>query len=814
MKIIETIAKELSVHSRQVEAAVALMDEGATVPFIARYRKEKTGNLDDVQLRSLEKRLHQLRDFQARQTSILQSIEKQGLLTDALKSQILATESKTRLEDLYLPYKPKRRSKATLAKEAGLEPLAVKILQNHDLSPTDEAQAFINTELGITDAEAALAGAQDILIDIFCVDAVLLSQLRRELKQTAIVTSNVVKNKKEEAGKFEDYFSYSELLRHIPSHRALALFRGQHEGYLRVKLVENGHAETSMFIEHMSAYFKVFDKHAKGYAFLQETLGLAWQKLLKRFQADFFQALREKAENESVHVFGENLRDLMLAPPAGQRATLGLDPGIRTGVKVAVVDQHGKLLETAVIYPHQPQNRWQESIAALAVLADKYKFELVAIGNGTGARETEKLVNELIEKFPNFKLTPVIVSEAGASVYSASEQASKEFPNIDVSLRGAVSIARRLQDPLAELVKIEPKAIGVGQYQHDVNQSFLDKELGAVVEDCVNYVGVDVNTASAELLSYVSGLNKKIAAEIVKERDEKGAFASREALKKIKGVGPKSFEQAAGFLRILDGKNPLDASAVHPESYVLVENILSSISAKIKDVMGHAEVLSNIEVSKFANDLFGEETVKDVLSELEKPGRDPRPTFKTAKFKSGVNEVRDLRPGMKLEGVVSNVTNFGAFVDVGVHQDGLVHISALANQFVDDPRKVVKAGQIVQVKVLDVDNKRKRISLTMRLTDEPEIQTTSPNQSKTKQPKLQQTEPKHNKSIQTRGKPQDSKKGRRKQTASKSAVHKPRKESSTQQQIQKKLKQQAIKKGGKPQAENAFALAFAKALEK
>jgi len=809
MKIIETIAKELSVHPRQVEAAVALMDEGATVPFIARYRKEKTGNLDDVQLRSLEKRLLQLRDFQARQTSILRSIEKQGLLTDALKNQILATESLTRLEDLYLPYKPKRSSKASVAKEAGLEPLAVKILHDHALNPIEKAQAFINSDLGITDAEVALAGAQDILIEMFCEDAGLLPQLRRELKQTAVVTSTVVKKKIEEAEKFEDYFAYSELLKKIPSHRALALFRGQHEGYLRVKLIENGQAESSVFTEQMSTYFKVLDKQAKSYPFLQETLTLAWQKLLKRFQTDFFQTLREKAEGEAVQVFGENLRDLMLAAPAGQRATMGLDPGIRTGVKVAVVDQHGKLLETAVIYPHQPQNRWQESIAALAVLADKYKFELIAIGNGTGSRETEKLVNELIEKFPNFKLTSVIVSEAGASVYSASEQASKEFPNIDVSLRGAVSIARRLQDPLAELVKIEPKAIGVGQYQHDVTASTLDSALGAVVEDCVNHVGVDVNTASVELLSYVSGLNKKIAAEIVKERDEKGAFASREVLKKVKGIGPKSFEQAAGFLRVLDGKNPLDASAVHPESYVLVENILSSISAKIKDVMGHAEVLSNIDVSKFANDLFGEETVKDVLAELEKPGRDPRPTFRTAKFKSGVHEMRDLRPGMKLEGVVSNVTNFGAFVDIGVHQDGLVHISALANQFVDDPRKVVKTGQIVQVKVLEADLKRKRISLTMRLTDEPEIQG-----KESKQTKAKEAEQKHSKPDQHRGKSQDLNKGITKPKASKSSAHKPRKESSTQQQIQKKLKQQAIKKGGKPQAENAFALAFAKALEK
>ncbi|MCF6208735.1 MAG: helix-hairpin-helix domain-containing protein, partial [Ghiorsea sp.] len=576
--------------------------------------------------------------------------------------------------------------------------------------------------------------------------------------------------------KFTDYFSYTELYKNIPSHRALALFRGQQEGFLRLKLLENIEEDSSALVDMLSAHFQLHPKHA-AYDFLQSTADLAWQKIRKRFQTDFFQDLRQRAEEEAVKVFGENIRDLLLAAPAGHKAVLGLDPGIRTGVKVAVIDQQGKLLETAVIYPHQPKNRWQESLAALAVLVDKHKPELVAIGNGTGSRETEKLVAELIETYPQFKLTSVIVSEAGASIYSASELASKEFPNIDVSLRGAVSIARRLQDPLAELVKIEPKAIGVGQYQHDINQSSLDGALTGVVEDCVNAVGVDVNTASVELLAYVSGLIKKVAAEIIKERDVKGAFSNRDALKSIKGLGAKTFEQAAGFLRILNGDNPFDASAVHPEAYALVEAILSQLALDLKKAVGQENLSQDVNVAALVQGDFGEQTVRDVLAELEKPGRDPRPSFKTATFKPGVNDIRDLRVGMQLEGVVSNVTNFGAFVDVGVHQDGLVHISALADQFVDDPRKVVKTGQVVTVKVSEVDIKRRRISLSMRTDGKATGETVK------KDKKVRQTQ-----------------------------------EPSVTKQVQRKLKQKTQQKGakgrGKTQADNAFAAAFAKALQK
>ncbi|MDQ6980462.1 MAG: Tex family protein [Ghiorsea sp.] len=776
MQIIEIIAQELGVQPKQVKAAVSLLDEGATVPFISRYRKEMTGNLDDIQLRALEKRLGQLRDFTARQQSILKSIKKQNLLTPQLQDKILAAVSLTQLEDLYLPYKPKRRSKASVAKEAGLQPLAGLLLSTQEQNPEQHAQAFVNHELGIDSVQDALQGAQDILVEQFSEDALLLGKLRKYLQKNAVVCSRVVKKKQEEAVKFTDYFSYTELYKNIPSHRALALFRGQQEGFLRLKLLENIEEDSSALVDMLSVYFQLHPKHA-AYTFLQRTADLAWQKIRKRFQTDFFQDLRQRAEEEAVKVFGENIRDLLLAAPAGHKAVLGLDPGIRTGVKVAVIDQQGKLLETAVIYPHQPKNRWQESLAALAVLVDKHKPELVAIGNGTGSRETEKLVAELIETYPQFKLTSVIVSEAGASIYSASELASKEFPNIDVSLRGAVSIARRLQDPLAELVKIEPKAIGVGQYQHDINQSSLDGALTGVVEDCVNAVGVDVNTASVELLAYVSGLNKKVAAEIVKERDVKGAFSNRNALKSIKGLGAKTFEQAAGFLRILNGDNPLDASAVHPEAYALVEAILSQLSLDLKKAVGQENLSQDVNVAALAQGDFGEQTVRDVLAELEKPGRDPRPSFKTATFKSGVNDIRDLRVGMQLEGVVSNVTNFGAFVDVGVHQDGLVHISALADQFVDDPRKVVKTGQVVTVKVSEVDIKRRRISLSMRSDGKATGETVKNDK------KVRQTQ-----------------------------------EPSVSKQVQRKLKQKNQKKDakgrGKTQADNAFAAAFAKALQK
>jgi len=776
MQIIETIAQELGVQPKQVKAAVALLDEGATVPFIARYRKEMTGSLDDIQLRALEKRLGQLRDFAARQQSILKSIEKQGLLTPQLQGKILAATSLTQLEDLYLPYKPKRRSKASVAKEAGLQPLAELLLLAQEKQPEQHALSFVNPELGIAHVEDALQGARDILIEQFAEDAVLLGKLRRDLQKSAVVCSRVVKKKQEEAIKFTDYFNYTELYKKIPSHRALALFRGQQEGFLRVKLLENMAQDASVFVHMLCIHFQVRQGVA-AYAFLQGTAELAWQKILKRFQADFFKDLRQRAEEEAIKVFGENLRDLLLAAPAGQKAVLGLDPGIRTGVKVAVIDQQGKLLETAVIYPHQPKNRWQESLAALAVLVDKHKPELVAIGNGTGSRETEKLIAELMETYPQFQLTSVMVSEAGASVYSASELASKEFPDVDVSLRGAISIARRLQDPLAELVKIEPKAIGVGQYQHDIDQTRLNDALSSVVEDCVNAVGVNLNTASVELIAYVAGLNRKVAAAIVAQRDAKGAFSNRNELLSVKGVGAKTFEQAAGFLRILHGDNPLDASAVHPESYALVNRILQQLSLDLPEVMGKAGISKAVDIEVLVQEGFGEQTVRDVLAELEKPGRDPRPSFKTAKFKSGVHDIRDLRVGMQLEGVVSNVTNFGAFVDIGVHQDGLVHISALADQFVDDPRKFVKTGQVVTVKVSEVDIKRRRISLSMR---------------------------------------SDGK-------ATGEWVKKDKKEQRNQspsvtKQVQQKLKQKSRGKGsqgrGKAQGDNAFAAAFAKALEK
>ena len=776
MQIIETIAQELGVQPKQVKATVALLDEGSTVPFIARYRKEMTGNLDDIQLRALEKRLGQLRDFSARQQSILKSIEKQGLLTPQLQSKVLAATSLTQLEDLYLPYKPKRRSKASIAKEAGLEPLAALLLSTQDQQPEQHALSFVKPELGIESVDHALQGAQDILVEQFSEDAVLLGKLRRHLRKHAVMCSRVVKKKQEEAVKFADYFNYTELYKNIPSHRALALFRGQQEGFLRLKLLANMEEDASVFVNMLCTHFAL-RQGALAFSFLQNTADLAWQKLLKRFQADFFKDLRQRAEEEATKVFGENIRDLLLAAPAGQKAVLGLDPGIRTGVKVAVIDQHGKLLETAVIYPHQPKNRWQESLAALAVLVDKHKPELVAIGNGTGSRETEKLVAELMETYPQFKLTSVIVSEAGASVYSASELASKEFPDVDVSLRGAVSIARRLQDPLAELVKIEPKAIGVGQYQHDIDQTSLNEALTSVVEDCVNAVGVNLNTASVELIAYVAGLNRKVAAAIVEQRDTKGAFSNRNELLSIKGLGTKTFEQAAGFLRILNGDNPLDASAVHPEAYTLVEGVLQQLSLDLHEAMGKAGLSNAVDVQTLAQGDFGEQTVRDVLAELEKPGRDPRPSFKTAKFKSGVHDIRDLRVGMQLEGVVSNVTNFGAFVDVGVHQDGLVHISALADQFVDDPRKLVKTGQVVTVKVSEVDLKRRRISLSMRSDGK------ATGEVVTKDKKMQ-----------------------RKQ------------EPSVSKQVQQKLKQKTRGKGsqgrGKAQVDNAFAAAFAKALEK
>ncbi|MBL4760705.1 MAG: RNA-binding transcriptional accessory protein [Mariprofundaceae bacterium] len=719
--MIKQIANELNVAVKQVVATVEMLDGGATVPFIARYRKEATGGLDDGQLRQLEERLRYLRELEARRESILKSISKQGLLTPELEKSIRAAATMTRLEDLYLPYKPKRRSKAQQAREAGLQPLLDSLLQDMSQQPEAIAADFVNSDAGIDDVEAALAGAQHILMERLGENAEVLATLRDYMHKHAVLTATVVKKKAEEGEKFKDYFEFSETWKKVPSHRALAIFRGQKEGVLRAKLLVGADEERAdKFCQ--SAIAKPFAIAGQGRAadaWLLEAVRLAWKtKILMRLEVDLLLALRTKAEEEAIKVFANNLRDLLLAAPAGQRATMGLDPGLRSGVKVAVTDVTGKVLDTAVIYPHVPARRWDEALAALAVLADKHQVDLVAIGNGTGSRETESLIKALSEQFPQLHLTSVIVSEAGASVYSASELAANEFPDMDVTLRGAVSIARRLQDPLAELVKIEPKAIGVGQYQHDVNQAHLARTLDAVVEDCVNRVGVDVNTASAHLLAYVAGLSKSMAENLVAYRDEHGRFPNRDEIHKVKGVGPKAFEQAAGFLRILDGENPLDASAVHPEAYPVVEKVAAKKNMTVEDLLGNQTILHGLKAKDFVSDTFGELTVADIFRELEKPGRDPRPEFKTATFRSGVNEIRDLKEGMILEGVVSNVANFGAFVDIGVHQDGLVHISALASKFVDDPRKVVKTGDVVKVKVLEADAKRKRISLTMRLQDE------------------------------------------------------------------------------------------------
>ncbi len=724
MRIELRIAKELDVGKQQVIAAIELLDSGATVPFVARYRKEITGGLDDTQLRHLEERLRYLRDLEARRSSILKSIAEQEKLTHALEQAIQAAETLARLEDLYRPYKQKRRTKAQVAREAGLQALAMGLLNDPKQTPKAVAFAYVDDEKGIENIDAALDGARDILIEYFAEDADLIGRMRDYLSNHALITSRVVKNKQEEGDKFSDYFAYEEQLKRIPSHRALALFRGQNEGLLRIKLVESldssnraGHCETAI-----ANRFRIDNRGRAADGWLLDTVSSAWkQSISKRLETDLFAALAQKAEAEAVNVFANNLRDLLLAAPAGARATMGLDPGLRTGVKVAVVDPTGKVLDTTVIYPHVPAKRWEEAIAALAVLANKHQVDLVSIGNGTGSRETESLIKELCDRFAQLHLTPVMVSEAGASVYSASALAAKEFPDMDVSLRGAVSIARRLQDPLAELVKIEPKSIGVGQYQHDISQAYLARSLDAVVEDCVNHVGVDINTASAALLRHVAGLSRSMAENIVSFRDEKGAFVNRQQIIKVKGIGAKSFEQAAGFLRIMHGDNPLDASAVHPEAYPVVESIVQTTGKSVNELMGNTAFLQQLNAADFSNEQFGVITVSDILLEFEKPGRDPRPEFRTAKFRSGVNEVRDLRVGMILEGVVTNVANFGAFVDVGVHQDGLVHISALTNAFVDDPRKVVKAGQVVQVKVLEADVKRKRISLTMRLNDEPEV---------------------------------------------------------------------------------------------
>ncbi|MDQ6954817.1 MAG: Tex family protein [Mariprofundaceae bacterium] len=718
--MIKKIAQELNVAEKQVAAAIALLDDDATVPFIARYRKEKTGGLDDGQLRYLEDRLRYLRELETRRAAILKSIQTQEKLTPMLEKAIASADTMTRLEDLYLPYKPRRRSKAQAAREAGLESLVELLLADMTQQPKTVALNFINADAGIDEADAALAGAQQIIMEMLGEKADVLTILRDYMQKHALLTARVVKKRAEEGEKFKDYFDYSEAWKKVPSHRALALFRGQKEGVLRIKLLPgNDELQAHDFCEDiMAKSLGIADRGRAADDWLLESVRLAWKaKVLMRLQVDLLLALRNKSEEEAILVFANNLRDLLLAAPAGQRATMGLDPGLRSGVKVAVTDATGKVLDTATIYPHVPARRWNEAIAALAVLADKHQVDLVAIGNGTGSRETESLMKALAEDFPQLHLTSVVVSEAGASVYSASEIGAHEFPDLDVTLRGAVSIARRLQDPLAELVKIEPKAIGVGQYQHDVNQSHLARTLDAVVEDCVNQVGVDVNTASAHLLAYVAGLSRSMAESIVAYRDEHGRFPNREELHKVKGVGPKAFEQAAGFLRILNGENPLDASAVHPEAYAVVEHIAQKKKTTVQELLGNQTILHGLKAKDFASNAFGEITVSDIFQELEKPGRDPRPEFKTATFRSGVNDIHDLKEGMILEGVVSNVANFGAFVDIGVHQDGLVHISALADKFVDDPRKVVKTGDVVKVKVLEADAKRKRISLTMCLDD-------------------------------------------------------------------------------------------------
>jgi protein Tex len=727
ISIAARIAQELGAREAQVTAAIELFDGGSTVPFVARYRKEATGGLDDTQLRTLDERLKYLREMEDRRAAVLKSIDEQGKLTPQVREQIEAAESKARLEDLYLPFKPKRRTKAQIAREAGLEPLANLLLEDPARTPEVEAAAFVDAEKGVADAKAALDGAMQILMERFAEDADLVGSLREHVWSHGRLTSKLIEGKAEAGAKFSDYFDAAEPIAKIPSHRALALLRGRNEEVLSLALVldeepkgPNGLTrELGPCERRIATRFGVVDRNRRADAWLQEVVRWTWRvKLRLHIEVELMTRLRQQAETEAVRVFAANLKDILMAAPAGGRATIGLDPGLRTGVKVAVLAATGKVLETATIYPHEPQRRWDESIAILAALASRHQTELIAIGNGTASRETDRLAAELINLHPQLKLTKIVVSEAGASVYSASEYASKELPSLDVSLRGAVSIARRLQDPLAELVKIDPKSIGVGQYQHDVNQSQLSGALDAVVEDCVNAVGVDVNLASAKLLARVSGLNDALAQNIVVHRDQNGPFRSRQALLKVARLGPKAFEQCAGFLRIRAGDDPLDSSAVHPESYPVVRRILAHLKSEIRAVIGDAGTLRTLKPERFADEKFGAPTVTDILKELEKPGRDPRPEFKTASFKEGVEEMKDLAPGMLLEGVVTNVANFGAFVDIGVHQDGLVHVSALADRFVKDPREVVKPGDIVKVKVLEVDLKRKRISLTMRLRDE------------------------------------------------------------------------------------------------
>ncbi len=715
------IAEELAVGENQVNAAIGLLDEGATVPFIARYRKEVTGALDDTQLRTLEERLHYLREMEERRGAILASIEEQGKLTPELKQSILGAETKQRLEDLYLPYKQKRRTKAQIAREAGLEPLALGLLEDPSQDPEVLAAGYLNPEAEIRDSKAALDGARQILMENFAEDADLLAKLRSFLEENVLLASRLAEGKEQEGAKFRDYFEHTEALKGVPSHRALAMFRGRREGVLNLNLVMDAeedpmaaHPCESMVAEHVG----IKDQGRAADGWLRDTVRWTWRvKLLTHLSTDLLGKLREAAEEEAIRVFASNLKDLLLAAPAGQKATIGLDPGLRTGVKVAVIDANGKVLDHGAIFPTPPQNKIREAEAVLLKMIRAHGVELIAIGNGTASRETDRFVGDLLKANPDLNCRKVMVNEAGASVYSASEFAAKEFPELDVTIRGAISIARRLQDPLAELVKIDPKSIGVGQYQHDVSQVQLARQLDAVVEDCVNAVGVDVNTASVPLLARVSGLSQSIAANIVALRDEQGSFADRQALLKVSRFGDKTFEQAAGFLRIQGGSNPLDASAVHPESYAVVESIAAKQGREVSSVIGDSSFLRAVNAADYVTDSVGLPTVKDILSELDKPGRDPRPEFKMASFQDGVEKISDLRPDMVLEGTVTNVTNFGAFVDIGVHQDGLVHISALSEKFVKDPREVVKAGDIVKVKVMEVDEPRKRIGLSMRMSD-------------------------------------------------------------------------------------------------
>lgn len=725
-RILAQLAEELSTRPAQLAQAIELLDSGATVPFIARYRKEATGGLDDTVLRNLEVRLGYLRDLESRRAAIVASIEQQGRMTPALAADLAGADTKQRLEDLYAPYKPKRRTRAQIAREAGLEPLADAIIEDISCDPQALALGYVNAEAGVVDPKAALDGARDILAERFAEDADLLADMRQHLWNTGVLYSTLIRGKEHDGANFRDWFDFNETLRTLPSHRILALLRGRQQGALEIRIgltpeleAQTPHPCVARIAHFLSLGKGLFDlTPTPRNKWLAEVCRWTWRvKLLTAFETEFVTRLREEAEAEAIRVFAANLKDLLLAAPAGPKAVLGLDPGIRTGVKAAAIDRTGKLVDTATFYPFEPRRDREGSIATMARLVTRHQIELIAIGNGTASRETEKLVTNMMARYPEMNVTRVVVSEAGASVYSASELAALEFPELDVTLRGAVSIARRLQDPLAELVKIEPKAIGVGQYQHDLNQRELARSLDAVIEDCVNAVGVDVNTASAPLLARVSGLNSSLAKNIVAWRDAHGAFTARKALRDVPRFGDKAFEQAAGFLRVPGAANPLDASAVHPEAYPVVERIVARIKRDIKEIVGQRDALKGVSPSDFTDERFGLPTVKDIFAELEKPGRDPRPEFKTATFKEGVETLNDLSVGMVLEGVVTNVANFGAFVDIGVHQDGLVHISALAEKFVKDPRDVVRVGQTVQVKVIEVDVARKRVALTMRLND-------------------------------------------------------------------------------------------------